>query len=80
MTVKNFKNMLGQIIRPGEHVIIISSARAGKVNISKGIYLEERGGTSVVCLVNAGNYWRRTYLPSGRIFLLNTPLSDTNTL
>jgi hypothetical protein len=79
MAVKNFRNMLSQIIRPGEHVVIISSARAGKVNISKGIYLEDNGN-GPICLKNVGNYWRRTYLPSGRIFLLNTPLSDTNTL
>ena len=79
MAVKNFINSLGQIIRPGEHVVMIASARGGKVKISKGIYLETyRSG--VCCLCNSGNYWSRRYLPSGRVFLLNTPLSDTNTL
>lgn len=79
MSVTNFRNALGQIIRPGEHVVIISSGYGKKVNIRKGIYLETYG-KGVTCLVNSGNYWRRAYLPSGRIFLLNTPLSDTNTL
>ena len=75
MTIKAFKNKLGQTIQPGEGVVMITSGRAGRVNIRTGIYLEDNGNGPVCLWVNK-NYWKRTTLPSGRIFLLNTPLAE----
>ena len=75
MTIKAFKNKLGQTIQPGSEVVMITSGRRGQVNIRKGIYLEDNGN-GPVCLWINGNYWKRTTLPSGRIFLLNTPLAE----